>query len=286
MEVAALTAGESRTVDVPMALAGIREWVVVSAETPRDSLEAAAIRESPPVTWERRSARPRASSSCARGGSRATWSCAVCSAATSTCWSTASACTAPAPTAWIPPRSTSTSRRSTASTSAKGPFDLRHAGGLGGLVNVVTRRPERGLHATPSLSAGSFGYWNPSLAGSWAGEQLSALAGYSVSPVRSLPRRLRQAGHRARQLPEGGGGPRRLPRGDRLGRPRLAARREPPAASRLDTPVGGRRALSVPDDGRRLRRHRSRQPRLRDDRHGDASGPSRPRPTTRASITG
>jgi iron complex outermembrane receptor protein len=61
----------------------------------------------------------------------------------------------------------------------KGPFDVKNQGALGGTVNVVTRKPETGWHATPNLAAGSFGYVNPSLAGSRGGERFSALAGYS-----------------------------------------------------------------------------------------------------------
>jgi iron complex outermembrane receptor protein len=62
---------------------------------------------------------------------------------------------------------------------AKGPFDVRHQGGLGGVVNVVTQRPEPGFRVTPLLSAGSFGFVNPALTASWASDQLSALVGYS-----------------------------------------------------------------------------------------------------------
>jgi len=61
----------------------------------------------------------------------------------------------------------------------KGPFDVKNQGGLGGTVNVETRKPERGLHATPNLAAGSFGYVNPSLTLERGGERLSALVGYS-----------------------------------------------------------------------------------------------------------
>jgi iron complex outermembrane receptor protein len=62
---------------------------------------------------------------------------------------------------------------------AKGPFDMRHQGGLGGVVNVVTRRPERGFHVAPLLAAGSFGFVNPAVTASWAGERVSVLGGYS-----------------------------------------------------------------------------------------------------------
>ncbi len=61
----------------------------------------------------------------------------------------------------------------------KGPFDVRSQGSLGGVVNVVTRTPERGWHATPQVSAGSFGFVNPSVTLSHGGERLAVLAGYS-----------------------------------------------------------------------------------------------------------
>ena len=62
---------------------------------------------------------------------------------------------------------------------AKGPFDVRHQGSLGGLVNVVTRAPGPGFHASPSVSLGSWGYINPSAVMSWGTPRVSALAGYS-----------------------------------------------------------------------------------------------------------
>ena len=61
----------------------------------------------------------------------------------------------------------------------KGPFDVKNQGGLGGTVNVVTRKPEAGWRATPHLAAGSFGLLNPSLTLGRGGERLSVLAGYS-----------------------------------------------------------------------------------------------------------
>ena len=61
----------------------------------------------------------------------------------------------------------------------KGPFDVKNQGGLGGTVNVVTRKPEAGWHATPHLATASFGLVNPSLTLGRGGERLSALAGYS-----------------------------------------------------------------------------------------------------------
>ncbi|HSK11041.1 MAG TPA: TonB-dependent receptor [Vicinamibacterales bacterium] len=62
---------------------------------------------------------------------------------------------------------------------AKGPFDMRNQGGLGGAVNIVTRRPAEGLHAVPRLAFGSFGYVNPSTTVSFGTSRVAALAGYS-----------------------------------------------------------------------------------------------------------
>lgn len=62
---------------------------------------------------------------------------------------------------------------------AKGPFDVRNQGSLGGLVNIITRKPEQGLHATANLSAGSYGFVNPSATIQYANDRISALGGYS-----------------------------------------------------------------------------------------------------------
>ena len=61
----------------------------------------------------------------------------------------------------------------------KGPFDIRHQGSLGGAVNIISRKPNSGFHLTPNLSAGSFGFYNPSLVGSISRGRFYGLAGYS-----------------------------------------------------------------------------------------------------------
>jgi iron complex outermembrane receptor protein len=61
----------------------------------------------------------------------------------------------------------------------RGPFDIENQGSLGGVVNIVTRQPEAGLHGTADLAAGSDGFLNPSVNASWGGATFSALAGYS-----------------------------------------------------------------------------------------------------------
>lgn len=69
----------------------------------------------------------------------------------------------------------------------KGPFDVRYAGSLGGLVNIVTKQPEAGWNASTSLGAGSFGFVNPSTTVSYGGARMSALGGASYR--RSAPYR-------------------------------------------------------------------------------------------------
>lgn len=62
---------------------------------------------------------------------------------------------------------------------AKGPFDVNNQGSLGGVVNIVTKKAEAGLHATGTLSTGSYGYVNPSATLSFSRAPFSILGGYS-----------------------------------------------------------------------------------------------------------
>jgi iron complex outermembrane recepter protein len=61
----------------------------------------------------------------------------------------------------------------------KGPFDMLNQGSLGGVLNIVTRLPERGFHSYGSLAGGSRGYINPAMTASYGSEKYSALAGFS-----------------------------------------------------------------------------------------------------------
>lgn len=70
----------------------------------------------------------------------------------------------------------------------KGPFDVRHQGSLGGLVNIVTRRPGAGWHGTASIGLGAAGYANPSMTASYGAGRLVVLGGASyrrADPYRS-----------------------------------------------------------------------------------------------------
>lgn len=61
----------------------------------------------------------------------------------------------------------------------KGPFSVRHQGSLGGLVNIVTRKPEMGFKLRLNATLGSFDFRNFSPVVSYRDERFYGLAGYS-----------------------------------------------------------------------------------------------------------
>ena len=62
---------------------------------------------------------------------------------------------------------------------SRGPFDVKNVGSLGGVVNVVTKAPQKGFQGEVTASGGSFGYFNPMGTVSYGGDKVSALAGAS-----------------------------------------------------------------------------------------------------------
>jgi iron complex outermembrane receptor protein len=173
-----LAPGERRSLDVTLLLSGLRESVTV-VSSPRDAVEAAEIRESAardaaealerlPGVWKLRKGGI-ANDVVVRGsqsrdlnvlvdGDRVYGAC---------------------PNHMDPPSFHVDFAEVDRVEVSKGPFDVKNQGSFGGVVNILTRRPEPGLHATANAAAGAFGYVNPSVVGSWAGESFSALAGYS-----------------------------------------------------------------------------------------------------------
>jgi iron complex outermembrane receptor protein len=61
----------------------------------------------------------------------------------------------------------------------KGPYDLRYAGSMGGLVNAVSKKPQSGPGLSAVLTYGSFDQLQTSVTGSYATDSYSALAGYA-----------------------------------------------------------------------------------------------------------
>jgi iron complex outermembrane receptor protein len=175
----ALAPGDRRDLVVTLRVAGIRESVTVVSPSPRDAVEAAEIRESSardvgdalvqlPGVWKLRKGGI-ASDVVVRGyqsrdlnvlidGERIYGAC---------------------PNHMDPPSFHVDFAQVDRVEVAKGPFDVKNQGSLGGVVSIVTRRPEPGFHATANAATGSWGYANPSASAAWAGESFSALAGYS-----------------------------------------------------------------------------------------------------------
>ena len=174
-----LKPGEARTVDLKLAPSTLEESLTVTAAAPRDSLEATEIRESPardvgealsstPGVWMLRKGGV-ANEVVLRGyqsrdlnvlidGERIYGAC---------------------PNHMDPPAFHVDFSEVDRIDVAKGPFDVQNQGSLGGVVNVVTRKPGNGLHVTPNMAAGSWGYVNPSATLSYGNDAFSFLAGYS-----------------------------------------------------------------------------------------------------------
>jgi iron complex outermembrane receptor protein len=63
--------------------------------------------------------------------------------------------------------------------AAKGPFDIRNQGSLGGVLNVITRSAGAGVHGSLILASGAYGFTNPSATFSLGKGRFSALGGFS-----------------------------------------------------------------------------------------------------------
>ncbi len=174
-----LAAGESKEVTLTLTLSAVREAMTVVGDSPRDSVEAAEIRESPardvgealaatPGVWKLRKGGI-ANEVVVRGlqssnlnvlidGQRIYGAC---------------------PSHMDPPSFHADFAEVDRIEVGKGPFDVKNQGGLGGTVNIVTRQPESGWHATANFAAGSSGYLNPAATVSYGSDGVSVLAGYS-----------------------------------------------------------------------------------------------------------
>jgi len=175
-----LSPGERRDVDVTLRLAGVTESVTVVGPSPRDAVEAAEIRQSPardtaealvqlPGVWKLRKGGI-ANDVVVRGSQSRDLNVLVDGERIY------GAC----PNHMDPPSFHVDFAQVDRVEVAKGPFDVRNQGSLGGVVNIVTRKPEPGLHATANAAAGAWGYVNPSVTASWGGDSFSVLAGYSL----------------------------------------------------------------------------------------------------------
>ncbi|MCG3193771.1 MAG: Vitamin B12 transporter BtuB [Thermoanaerobaculia bacterium] len=174
-----LASGETREVTLTLRASGVEERVTVIGNSPSDSLEAVAIRESPardPAealssvagVWKLRKGGI-ANDTVVRGlqtkdlnvlidGQRIYGAC---------------------PGHMDPPSFHADFAEVDRIEVAKGPFDVKNQGSLGGVVNIVTKDPEKGFHASANMAAGSASYLNPSATVSFASDAVTALGGFS-----------------------------------------------------------------------------------------------------------
>ncbi len=174
-----LSAGESREVSLALEVASVKDAVTIVGRAPRDSVEATEIRESPARdvgealastagVWKFRKAGI-ANEVVVRGyesrdlnvlidGQRIYGAC---------------------PNHMDPPSFHADFAEVERVEVGKGPFDVKNQGSLGGVVNIVTKKPEPGWHTAVNAAAGSDGYVNPSATVSFGGAKFLGLAGYS-----------------------------------------------------------------------------------------------------------
>jgi iron complex outermembrane recepter protein len=174
-----VAAGSPAHLDVRLVLAGIRETVNVVAWAPSESLEAGALCESRSddlgealsrLSGATRRRRGAIGSDVGLGGFPGQ-DVAILVDGVRVC----GAC----PSRMDPPTFHVDFAEVERVDVSRGPFDVRNAGGLGGTIEVVTRRPAPGWHVTPTLALSSFGQLNPSLSASYGGGHVAALAGAS-----------------------------------------------------------------------------------------------------------
>jgi outer membrane receptor protein involved in Fe transport len=70
---------------------------------------------------------------------------------------------------------------------------------MAGLVNIITKKPEKGFHLKLNASAGSFNFINLSPVVSYADDKLNILVGYSYS-ILNLTKMAMEEGYRVCQL--------------------------------------------------------------------------------------
>ena len=63
----------------------------------------------------------------------------------------------------------------------EGPFDVTKAGALGGSINVVTKKPQKGFHGEILGKGGSYGFWSGGSYVTGGNDKVQALIGYNYS---------------------------------------------------------------------------------------------------------
>ena len=174
-----LSADEIRTVDIRLEIATIREIVTVIETMPRDSLEAVETRESSARDVGEALARTMGMAKLRKGGIANDVVLRGFQSKDLNVLVDGQRIYGACPNHMDPPAFHVDFAEVDRVEVGKGPFDMKNQGSLGGVLNVITRKPERGLHATANLSAGSYSFLNPSATASYGSSRFSVLGGYS-----------------------------------------------------------------------------------------------------------
>ncbi len=174
-----IAAGETRVLDLSLAIATIHEIVTVVGAAPRDSLEATEARESSARDVGEALARTLGVAKLRKGGIANDLVLRGFKSQDVNVLIDGQRVYGACPNHMDPPAFHVDFAEVDRIEVGKGPFDVRNQGGLGGVVNIVTRKPERGFHAAGNVSAGSYGYVNPSATSSYATERFSVGGGFS-----------------------------------------------------------------------------------------------------------
>ncbi len=174
-----LSGGKVRTVDIKLAIATIREIVTVVETVPRDSLEASEARESSARDVGEALARTAGVSKLRKGGIANDVVLRGFQSKDLNVLVDGQRVYGACPNHMDPPAFHVDFAEVDRVEVGKGPFDMKNQGSLGGVLNVITRKPERGLHASANLSTGSYAFINPSATASYGRGRFSVLGGYS-----------------------------------------------------------------------------------------------------------
>ena len=171
--------GESRTVDFRLAIATIREIITVVGTAPRDSVQATEVRESSARDVGEAAAHVNGITKLRKGGIANDVVIRGLQSRDLNVLIDGERIYGACPNHMDPAVFHVDFAEVDRIEIAKGPFDVRNQGSLGGLVNIITRKPEQGFHATANLSSGSYDFLNPSATIQYANGRFSALGGYS-----------------------------------------------------------------------------------------------------------
>jgi len=181
----ALNPGETALVDVTLEVAGLQETISVAAALPRDSLETSGVRASSGRDVGEALSELTGVTKVRRGGIASDIVVRGYQGRNLTVLINGVRLYGACPNNMDPAAFHADFAEVERIEVGKGPFDVRNQGSLGGVLNIVTKRPDRGVRLDTSLSTGSSRFANPSATFSLGRSRWAALGG--VSYRRSAP---------------------------------------------------------------------------------------------------